>query len=86
MREEFTSNVDMNKLIVFSEKPFSSYRVLRFCTRGDSILDCVMGLAGEDELEQRDFVFVTLLEEKLKAVLVEGTMELISKKELLLST
>src|SRR5437763_8786805 len=64
VREEFVSNADMNRLIVFSEKPFSSYRVQRFCTRGDSISGCVMGLAGEDELEQRDPAVSVLLGER----------------------
>src|ERR1044071_5633625 len=49
VREEFVSIADTNRLIVFCEKPFFSYRVLRACTRGDSILGSERGLESASD-------------------------------------
>ena len=54
--EEFGFIDASSRLIAFSEKPFVSYRVRRFCTRRETSGDCVEGVGGYDPLGDRKSV------------------------------
>jgi len=80
--EEFVSNADMNKSIVFCEKPLASYRVLRFWMRISTNLGCGVELVDELETVREMSETGEVLEEQPAGLEEEGTTGLIPKEEL----